>query len=95
MLQDGTNKVLAPIVAGGKLPVMIAQHTPSASLPSGHHYHTELQNVFDPHNNNLTSTQKLLLLDHSRLGHLNFQHLQSLYRPKSSSDSSREQGEQG
>lgn len=37
--------------------------------------------LFDATNMNLTHAQRALLLDHQRLGHLGFHHLQSLYRP--------------
>ncbi len=36
--------------------------------------------LFDDDNLNLTQAQRELLLDHQRLGHINFQHLQALYR---------------
>jgi len=35
--------------------------------------------VLSPHNENLTGAQKALLLDHQRLGHINIEHLRSLY----------------
>ena len=38
--------------------------------------------VFDETNQNLTSAQKELLLWHSRLGHLGFQHIQKLMHPR-------------
>jgi hypothetical protein len=47
------------------------------------HYNPSFHlNVLDSANSNLTSTQKLLLLDHQRLGHIEFQHLQQLYRDR-------------
>ena len=42
-------------------------------------YHME---VLSDSNENLTSAQKELLLDHQRLGHIHMAHLQDLYRPK-------------
>jgi len=42
--------------------------------------------ILDPTNENLTSAQKALLLDHFRLGHLGIDHLRTLYRCSSSTD---------
>jgi hypothetical protein len=93
MLQDGTSKVLAPIASGGKLPIMIAKHTSANNLRQSTCYSSEFTNVLDFQNQNLSSTQKLLLLDHCRLGHLNFSHQQSLYCPKPTTDTTGDQGE--
>jgi hypothetical protein len=51
-------------------------------------------NVFDLQNQNLSGSQKQLHLDHCRLGHLGFQHLQSLYRPSLMTHGSFVEGEQ-
>lgn len=50
-------------------------------LPGSAHGYTA--SVLDPTNLNLTSSQKQLLLEHHRLGHLSFPHLQELYRETS------------
>ena len=44
--------------------------------------------VLREENTNLSRSQKELLLDHYRLGHLNMSHLQELYRPKGEKESS-------
>jgi hypothetical protein len=81
-LQDGTSKVIASIVSGIRLPVMIAQSVPTNCFCGNTTLSDEFTNVLSTNNQNLSPTQKLLMLDHCRLGHLNFQHLQSLYKPK-------------
>ena len=62
-----------------------AQHTTDASendvrsLPDSHCDATAALDILDEDNENLTPAQKTLLLDHQRLGHINMQHLQTLY----------------
>jgi hypothetical protein len=92
-LQDGHSQLQAPIVFGSKLPIVAAQRvTPSCSCLSSS-INTESVNIYDDSNHNLTTTQKFLLLDHCRLGHLNFKHQQSFYRPNTHTSPSFKQGE--
>jgi transposase InsO family protein len=67
------------------IPMLIAARQPKADCScSGCHscsVNTAYLSVLAPENANLTGAQKTLLLDHQRLGHINFAHLQALYRP--------------
>jgi hypothetical protein len=84
-LQDDESFIRAPIVPGSKLPIMVARsvqpscgcHYTSSDTDTISSYFTTDMTVFDLQNQNLSSSQKQLLLDHCRLGHLGFQHLQS------------------
>lgn len=103
-LQDKQSTVSATVVPGGNLPILYASQVQTSNKHQHCHckntataYTTSSQdigNVFELDNHNLTSTQKLLMLHHCRLGHLNFQHLQSLFKIKTNvTDGSDEQGE--
>jgi hypothetical protein len=51
------------------------------SSPSDSHCDaTAALDILDKDNENLTHAQKTLLLDHQRLGHINMQHFQMLYK---------------
>jgi hypothetical protein len=58
----------------------ISPADPPCHTCSGQHFAS--LSVFDENNQNLTSAQKELLLWHSRLGHLGFEHTQRLMRPR-------------
>jgi hypothetical protein len=53
-----------------------------ASCPSNHFTKVFNMEVLADANENLSVSQKELLLDHARLGHIHMQHLQRLYRPQ-------------
>jgi hypothetical protein len=55
-------------------------HTAKTPVLPSSHLHSYSTSVLDSPNLNLTSSQKQLLLDHQRLGHVSFPHLQELYR---------------
>jgi hypothetical protein len=98
-LQDDNSLVRAPIVSGSKLPIMVARFVPSSCGCSNttdsflSSFHSDIS-VFDLQNQNISTTQKHLLLNHCRLGHLSFQHLQSRYRHSLMTHGSFIEGEQ-
>ena len=75
---------------------MLCHHDPQTRLPFllaelGHHdisnkketrCHCHVTSIFNVRNNNLSHAQKLLKLDHDRLGHLSMQLIQKLYQPE-------------
>ena len=77
-----------PLVGPGDLPAPATlPRTKSASepCPSCKQAHVS-QNVLDPRNANLSKSQKRLLLDHFRFGHVSMKIIQSLYREPSDED---------
>lgn len=68
---DQPYTIHCPLSATANIPILqVTRPTTKAALLS----------VMHETNRNLTGAQKQLLLDHQRLGHLNFAHLQQLYR---------------
>ena len=75
------------IDARSRLPFFTADHPTTIKPPEfeksktcHHSAHAHVsQNVYDPRNTNLSHAQKLLKLDHDRLGHIGFKKLQTMY----------------
>jgi hypothetical protein len=84
-LCDRTSRLVCSVDPKSHIPVALAY--PSTQKPCDCQQCVDCQvgsanvaSMFDPSNENLSATQKQLLLDHCRLGHFSMAHIKSLYK---------------